>query len=246
MESFVRIGGPTVAFGYGGLRFLTDPTFDPPGPHGRLVKTIGPALAPDAVGPVDVVLLSHDQHADNLDDAGRQVALAAPLVLTTPEAAERLGPPALGLADWARHRVDRPGGAGAVTVTAVPAVHGPDGAGQRAVTRRLAGPVAGFHLAADGEPTVYVSGDNASLRVVEEIADRLGPVDHAVLFGGAARSSLLPANLTLDAAAMVRAVRLLGSPTVTPVHVDSWAHFTEDVDDVRAAFEAAGLAGLLR
>ncbi|MCB2174762.1 MAG: MBL fold metallo-hydrolase [Actinomycetales bacterium] len=246
MDSFVRIGGPTVAFTYAGLRFLTDPTFDPPGPRGRLVKTVGPALASEALGPVDVVLLSHDQHADNLDEAGREVALAAPLVLTTPEAAERLGPPALGLADWARHRVDRPDGSGAVVVTAVPAVHGPDGAGQRAVTRRLAGPVTGFHLAADGEPTVYVSGDNASLRVVGEIADRLGPVDHAVLFGGAARSSLLPANLTLDAAAMVRAVRLLGSPTVAPVHVDSWAHFTEGIDDVRAAFEAAGLSGLLR
>lgn len=246
MDSFVRIGGPTVAFDYAGLRFLTDPTFDPAGPHGRLVKTAGPAVARDALGPVDVVLLSHDQHPDNLDDAGRAVALAAPLVLTTPEAAERLGAPSVGLVDWASHQVTRPDGLGVVTVTAVPAVHGPDGPRWRDVTRRLAGPVVGFHLAAEGEPTVYVSGDNASLQVVHEIADRLGPVDHAVLFGGAARTTLLPADLTLGAAAMVEATRLLGSPTVTPAHVDSWAHFTQTLDDVREAFATAGMAGLLR
>ena len=29
------IGGPTALIDYGGLRFLTDPTFDPPGEHPR-------------------------------------------------------------------------------------------------------------------------------------------------------------------------------------------------------------------
>ena len=47
---------------------MTDPTFDPAGgdyASGRVTlhKTRGPALAASQVGPVDVVLLSHDQHA---------------------------------------------------------------------------------------------------------------------------------------------------------------------------------------
>jgi hypothetical protein len=68
----------------------------------------------------------------------------------------------------------------------------------------------------------------------------------ALLFGGRARTPLLgDANLTLDAAGMVAATRILGVPTVVPVHVDSWAHFTEGLDDVRAAFEQAGLADTL-
>jgi hypothetical protein len=56
-----------------------------------LTKTEDPAPGIEEVGPVDAVLLSHDQHADNLDPAGRDVVAAAPVVLTTGAAARRLG-----------------------------------------------------------------------------------------------------------------------------------------------------------
>jgi hypothetical protein len=39
----------------------------------------------------------------------------------------------------------------------------------------------------EGLPTVYVSGDNASLDAVREIAERFAPVDTAILFAGAPR-----------------------------------------------------------
>ena len=35
---------------------------------------------------------------------------------------------------------------------------------------------------------MYVSGDNASIGLVEEIADRFAPIDVAVLFAGGART----------------------------------------------------------
>ena len=236
--NFRSFGGPTVAFTYGGLAFLTDPTFDEPGdyPIGdrKLTKTAPPAAGPDQAGRIDVVLISHDQHPDNLDRIGREVALSAPVVLSTPTAASRLGGPVRGLEPW--EHADLPG----VRVTAVPAQHGPDG------SERLVGPVIGFVLEAEGEPTVYVSGDNASLRVVEEIAARFPGIDIAVLFGGAARTPLVgDANLTLSAADMVAATRILGVSRVVAAHVDSWAHFTEGRDDVRKAFAAAGLDTLL-
>jgi L-ascorbate metabolism protein UlaG (beta-lactamase superfamily) len=47
-----------------------------------------------------------------------------------------------------------------IAITAVPAQQGPDG------TEHLTGPVTGFLLHGDDLPTVYVSGDNASLDVV--------------------------------------------------------------------------------
>jgi len=37
-------------------------------------------------------------------------------------------------------------------------------------------------------PTIYVSGDNASLEVVKQIAERFAPVDLALLSAGGART----------------------------------------------------------
>ena len=82
------VGGPTALITYGGLRLLTDPTFDPPGEYPRpgtsivLHKLAGPALALADVLPVDVVLISHDHHSDNLDNSGREMLSRAGRVLT--------------------------------------------------------------------------------------------------------------------------------------------------------------------
>jgi L-ascorbate metabolism protein UlaG (beta-lactamase superfamily) len=94
------LGGPTTLIEYGGLRFLTDPTFDAPGEYplggGRsLTKTAPSAVDPADLGPSDAVLLSHDQHPDNLDGSGRALLADVPLVLTTRSAADASpGPPA--------------------------------------------------------------------------------------------------------------------------------------------------------
>ncbi len=82
------LGGPTAILEICGLRLLTDPTFDDPGeyPTGRgfsLVKTTGPAMTADDVGAIDIVLLSHDQHFDNLDRSGRAFLARVDTVLTT-------------------------------------------------------------------------------------------------------------------------------------------------------------------
>jgi L-ascorbate metabolism protein UlaG (beta-lactamase superfamily) len=67
-----------------------------------------------------------------------------------------------------------------------------------------------------------------------------------VLFAGAARTALFDgAPLTLTGEDVAEAVRRLDARRVVVVHVDSWAHFSEDRDDVRAALSAAGLADRL-
>ncbi|MFE1246392.1 MBL fold metallo-hydrolase [Streptomyces sp. NPDC058735] len=245
----VRVfGGPTALFEYGGLRFLTDPTFDAPGDYPPfLTKTAPSAASPGDLGRVDVVLLSHDEHPDNLDLSGRALLADAPLTLTTPGGGKRLGESlgekARGLADWDSVELERPGG-GTVTVTGVPAVHGP---GPREEVEPLTGQVVGFVLTGEGLPPVYVSGDNASLDAVREIAGRFGPVDTAVLFAGAPRFPVLFDNqvIVLDSAMAAEAARILGARRVVPVHYDSWAHFTEGRDELAAAFTAAGLADRL-
>ncbi|MGW4669026.1 MBL fold metallo-hydrolase [Streptomyces sp. NPDC004324] len=240
-------GGPTALFEYGGLRFLTDPTFDGPGDYPSagptLTKTAPSSATPADLGPIDVVLLSHDEHADNLDVSGRALLADVPLTLTTPGGGERLGERAKGLADWETVDLERPGG-GTLTVTAVPAVHGP---GPREEVEPLTGQVVGFVLTGEGLPTVYVSGDNASLGAVKEIAERFAPVDTAILFAGAPRFPMLfDGNLiVLDSTQAAEAARILAARRVVPVHHDSWAHFTEGRDELEAAFAAAGLTDRL-
>jgi L-ascorbate metabolism protein UlaG (beta-lactamase superfamily) len=180
------LGGPTTVIDIAGLRLVADPTFDPAGSMGYLTKTRGPSVTAAELGPVDAVLVSHDLHPDNLDDSGREFALAAPLLLAGPRTASRLGPSATPLLNWQTVTIPRGDGLGDLTVRGVPAVHGPaDGA--RDDDGNINCEVSGFVLSGDGVPTVYVSGDNASVGVVAEVANRVGPVDVAVLFVGAAR-----------------------------------------------------------
>src|ERR1700733_6949106 len=244
-EMSVRVvGGPTAVLEIGGLRLVTDPTFDGPrdypvGPGRVLTRTGGPALRPAEIDGADAVLLSHDQHPDNLDQSGREYLTRVPLVLTTATTAVRLGGASRALALWEHVDLLRPDG-GTLRVTRTPALHGPNG------TEHIAGEVAGFVLSGDGLPTVYVSGDNASLGVVRAVGERFGSVDVAILFAGAARTALLGnAYLTLTSAQAAEAARILGATQVVPLHFDSWAHFTEGGDQLLAAFAQAGLADRL-
>jgi L-ascorbate metabolism protein UlaG (beta-lactamase superfamily) len=233
------VGGPTAVLEIGGVRLLTDPTFSAAGKHesvpGRaLTKTEHPGLAAEDIGPIDAVLLSHDQHADNLDPAGRAFLDTVPRTLTTPSGADRLGGAACGLARWERTEV------GPLVITAVPARHGPEGA------EPVTGEVTGFLVGGEDLPTVYVSGDNASLGLVREIADRADAIDLAVLFAGGARTPLLdgePLTLTSEDAAV--AARILDAGKVVGLHVRGWTHFTEGPEFLREAFNNAGLADRL-
>jgi L-ascorbate metabolism protein UlaG (beta-lactamase superfamily) len=231
------VGGPTALIEIGGLRLLTDPTFDPAGDHPvgsrTLVKTRGPAVPLEDIGTIDAVLLSHDQHPDNLDDAGRRLLSQVPLVLTTPAAVERLGGTAVALPAWRHVDLPRPDGQ-VLRVIGVPAQHGPDH------TEDVTGPVTGFVVTGEDVPTVYVSGDNASLDIVRAVHHHVGPIDIALLFGGAARSPVLDAYLTLDSDQVARAAHILGARAVVPLHTEGWQHFTEGPDAVVEAFTRHG------
>ncbi|MFE3444155.1 MBL fold metallo-hydrolase [Nocardia sp. NPDC059180] len=227
----LHVGGPTLRLRYAGLTWLTDPTFDAPrdypGPV-TLHKLDGPAVSPEQVGPVDVVLLSHDEHADNLDSSGREFAATVPIVLSTPGAADRMNG-VRGLRNWETFTV------GEVEVTGVPALHGPEGC------EPFSGVVTGFVLRAAGEPTVYVSGDNASVDVVREIVERVGQIDVAVLNVGAANVGLFgDADATLNARTALQAAELLGEAVIVAVHGEGWAHFSETLDHLGRTFEYAG------
>jgi L-ascorbate metabolism protein UlaG (beta-lactamase superfamily) len=234
------LGGPTAVIDIAGLRLVTDPTFGAAGPQAYLTKTADPTVTAAELGAVDAVLVSHDQHADNLDDAGREFALSVPTVLAGPLTAGRLGGPSVGVEPWATHTV------GDLTVRVVPAMHGPEDA-ERDADGNVLCEVVGFVLSGPGVPTVYVSGDNASMRVVAEVSRRVGAIDVALLFIGAARVPARERNrpLTLTSERAAAAAAVLGARIVVPAHYDSWAHFSENGDRVETAFDEAGLSTVL-
>ena len=238
------VGGPTVLLEFGGLRLLTDPTFDLPRHYSQggmeSEKTIAPGLSAADLRRIDVVLLSHDEHFDNLDTAGRQLLQDIPLTLTTPGGAERLGGTARGLQPFESTELERPGG-GTVNVTAVPARHGPAG------VEAVLGQVSGFWLAAEDLGAVYVTGDNASLDHVREIGHRLGSPDLIVQFVGAVHNPEIFDGrlLTMDGLGAQVSATLLGARAVAIAHAEGWSHYSQGRDEAVDAFTSAGLADRL-
>jgi L-ascorbate metabolism protein UlaG (beta-lactamase superfamily) len=241
---FTYIGGPSALIELAGFRFLTDPTFDPggtdyPTPVYTLHKTQSPAVDARSLGHIDVVLLSHDHHFDNLDHAGRMALASAGAVFTTQAGAERLGGEVVGFAPWEWNVLQSPDGH-ELTVTATPARHGPAN-GDR-------GPVVGFVLQSSSaaDPVVYVSGDTVWYDGVAEVGKRFD-VDVAVLNLGAARVDVAgPYDLTFSADDAVTLARAWPRTTIVPLHYEGWTHFTEGRAEVSAAFAAAGLSDRIR
>ncbi|MFD9252292.1 MBL fold metallo-hydrolase [Streptomyces bottropensis] len=223
-----HIGGPTTLIEIGGLRLLTDPTFDPPGRRYAFGwgtssrKTAGPALPAAQLPPVHAVLLTHDHHGDNLDDAGRAMLPGAETVLTTPSGARRLGGNARGLAPWDTWQLSAPDGT-AVEVTATPARHGPP------LSRPIVGEVTGFALGWPGQRhgVLWISGDTVVFEGVREVGRRLTVGTALLHLGGVGFPVTGPLRYTMTAAGAVEVCRLLRPRTVVPVHYEGWSHFRE-------------------
>ncbi len=230
------IGGPTALLELGGLRLLTDPTFDAPGSYEArgvvLTKQTRPALAAAALGAIDAVLLSHDQHFDNLDHAGRALLPGARRVLTTTAGAARLGGHAEGLKPWQSAGLAMADGR-TLQVTATPARHGPIG------IEPISGDVIGFMLAIDDGPAIYISGDTVWYEGVAEVARRF-EVKFAVLFTGSAqpRGAF---HMTMDSNDAIEAAHAFTDAMILAIHNEGWSHFTETQEDLSRTFSTLGL-----
>jgi L-ascorbate metabolism protein UlaG (beta-lactamase superfamily) len=238
--SITLIGGPTALIEVDGFRLLTDPTFDGPGayqlPHVKLEKLAGPALGADKIGEIDAVLLSHDQHSDNLDHSGKDFLKQAGRVLTTEAGAKRLGNHAEGLAPWATAELSKNGKS--LSVTATPARHGPAG------IEPLSGDVIGFVLSPKGSAPVYVSGDTVYYDGVAEVARRF-KAGVVLPFAGSAQTRG-PFHLTMDTNDTIETARAFPDAVIVPVHTDGWAHFRQSAHDLRATFDALGFGKRLK
>jgi L-ascorbate metabolism protein UlaG (beta-lactamase superfamily) len=232
------IGGPTVLIEFGGLRLLTDPTFDPPGLYRetpvRFEKTSGPALSPQQIGRLDAVLLSHDHHLDNLDSSGRALLPSVGTTYTTQAGAQRLGGNALGLAPFETATLLGRNG-DKLLITATPARHGPVG------IEPISGDVVGFALGRDKPgDLLYVTGDTVWYDGTAEVARLFSP-KVVVLFTGAAepRGRF---HMTMGSEDALEAAHAFPEARLVAAHNEGWVHFRESAEQLAQVFAQFGLA----
>ena len=242
-----RIGGPTVLVEFDGWRILLDPTFDAPGRRYTFgwgtasTKTLGPALSVDELGPIDLALVSHDHHADNLDDAGRALLPSVGAVITTASGAGRMSrqmplPNLHGLR--AGERVVLPSGEAdrpALEITATPCRHGPP------LFHAIVGDVIGFAIRRVGESRVslWVTGDTVPFSALRRAAAEM-EVDVAVVNVGGVRFGITgPLRYTLNGREAVELVDVAGPRVVAFAHYDGWSHFRDGEHGLRRALDSA-------
>lgn len=236
MVELTHVGGPTVLIELGGWRILADPTFDPPGRRYRFgwgtasTKTAGPALDEATIGTPDVVLLSHDHHADNLDDRGRALLPRAGTVLTTSSGARRLATGNVRGLRAGERTVLRLPGRPPLRVLATPCRHGPP------LSRPLSGQVIGFALSLGDDPGValWMTGDTVLHHRLRGIAGELD-VDVALIHCGSVRFPITgPVRYSMNGTQARQLLDLLRPRAAIPVHYEGWSHFAEPEALLRA------------
>lgn len=243
------LGGPTYLLEIGRFRIISDPGFDPQGternegPGHLLTKVMAPPIPADAIGRIDIALVSHAQHLDNLDNEGRRLLRKVGVTLTTPaSAAMNLpGKNVRGLAPWESTVVGNAHGE-QLKITAMPAVHTSNPA-----LREIVGEVTGFMLEWAGQTTgaFYISGDTVWIDEINEIARRY-KVSAGILHLGSANVPAVGDNfLTMNAVDGVRATKALGLKNVYPAHFEGWRHFREGAWFIEREFKSAGLTEAL-
>lgn len=232
--TITHIDTACVLININGFKILTDPTLDKkdgffPQYVGRPLafskKNIDPALTIEEIGKVDLVLLSHDHHSDNLDKNGKIFIKTVPTVLSTKDAVRRLkNDNTIGLDNWQEHYVETEK-VEYLKITAIPAQH-------TNIKRldKIMGKVLGFTIEWEGQKNgcIYISGDTVLFEGVYELAKKK-KVDIAILHLGAGAFPYLKKNLrvTMNGEEAIETAKLLNPNIVIPIHYEGWWHFKQ-------------------
>lgn len=244
-----HIGTATAILKINGINMLTDPFFSPAGtiyhsgPAVTLENTETPAMALHDLPVIDAILLSHENHFDNLDDLGRQL-LDGRHVFTTPDGAKNLAPrPAVhGLQPW--ESIDTVIAGTPFKVTATPCVHYP---GHECTGLIVSTPSFGE---TDGLPNaIYFSGDTVYVAELAEMRKKFH-ISLALFNVGAAfvpeAAGSEPLQITMGGKQAAHLFRDIGADILVPMHFESWKHFTQGKVGLREEFKEAGIMEQVR
>lgn len=256
--SITHIGTATAILNIDGINFLTDPFFSPAGsewPTGyesvQLKVNDDPALKMNELPHVDAVLLSHENHPDNLDELGRQL-LDGRRTLTTNDGAKNLGPrpSVLGFSDWEEKKVIIAGTT--FNITATPCKHWP---GHECVGFILH--TESFGVASDGRlNAVYFSGDTVYIEQLARMSERY---HIAVAIMNLGKATFYDFNeegqpgqpghalqITMDGRQAAHLFRDIKADVLVPMHFESWDHFTLYKEELAKEFEDEGILSKVR
>lgn len=224
------LGHSTVLIEQDGARILTDPVW---GPRASPSSWIGPKrfqpvpIPIDALGPIDLVIISHD-HYDHLDAQSVRALARQGLRFCTSLGVgahlEAFGVPAEHIVEldwWESHSFVSVDGRSAFTVTAAPSQHF---SGRGAFDRNRT--LWSSFVITSAEHRVFFSGDTGLTEEYCEIATRLGPFDLVMLEVGAYHPAW--GHIHLGPENALRALNLLGGGALLPVH---WGTFNLALHD---------------
>lgn len=232
----------TLLVEFGGHRLMVDPMLDAAGARGPVRGTPEeranplvelPMPAADAAAGVEAVLLSHT-HVDHLDAGGVTALDPGAIWFCQPEDMEDLAPigltdvrpvPAEGGLEWRGLGIRRTGGR-----------HGREEAAVKGL-----GPVSGFVLSAEGEPTLYLAGDTVWCPEVERALADHSP-DWIVVNAGGARF-LQGGTITMEADDVIAVAAAAPEAQIVAVHMEAINHCLELRADLAGRVQEAGLAG---
>ena len=256
--TITQIGTATAILDIDGITFLTDPFFSPAGSEWQTVHSEAPlkvhddpALRMNELPHIDAVLLSHENHPDNLDELGRQL-LDGRHVVTTQDGAKNLAPrpSVLGFKDWEERDVRIAGKT--FHITATPCKHWP---GHECVGFIVH--TQDFGVAPDGRPNaVYFTGDTV---YVEELAKMADKYHIAVALMNLGKATFYEVNdeglpgqpgdvlqITMDGRQAARLFRDIKADVLVPMHFESWDHFTQHQEELSKEFEDEGILPKVR
>ena len=246
--TITHIDTACVLLNINGFKILTDPTLNKKdgflpqyvsSPLAFSKKYIDPALSNEEIGKVDLVLLSHDHHSDNLDKNGRAFIKTVKIVLSTKDAVRRLkNDNVIGLENWEEYAVKNDKVKG-LKITAIPAQH-------TNIKRldKVMGKVLGFTIEWEGQKNgcIYISGDTVLFEGIYEL-NRRKKVDTAILHLGAGAFPYLKRNMrvTMNGDEAIEVTKLLNPNVVIPIHYEGWWHFKQSVKSLKNEIEMSGL-----
>ena len=245
-----HVGTATAVIELDHLTILTDPYFSPQGTvwtgasGAQLTNSYQPAMALQDLPPIDLVLLSHEDHKDNLDDLGRQL-LDGRHVVTTEDGARKLAPRkgVHGLKPWETVAIQVAGGP-KYEITGTPCVHLPGG-------QCIGFIVNAKHFgSSNGKPNVlYFSGDTIYMSELSTIKDRFSV--QIALFNIGKASVPKPSGggmlqITMDGEQAMHLARDIDLEVVVPMHFEGWKHFLEGGEALRKVLEKENVGNKFR